>query len=54
MLQARNSRLRVAATMSDPKVEEWTGARGRIDKAFLALAVPNIATQRVHLCGPLR
>ena len=52
-LQARNSRLRVAATMSDPKVEEWTGARGRIDKAFLASAVPNIATQRVHLCGPL-
>ncbi len=52
-LQTRNSRLRVAATMSDPKVEEWTGARGRIDKAFLASAVPNIATQRVHLCGPL-
>lgn len=52
-LQARNSRLRVAATMSDPKVEEWTGARGRMDKAFLASAVPNIATQRVHLCGPL-
>lgn len=52
-LQARNSRLRVAATMSDPNVEEWTGARGRIDKAFLASAVPNIATQRVHLCGPL-
>ena len=52
-LQARNSRLRVAATMSDPEVEEWTGARGRIDKAFLASAVPNIATQRVHLCGPL-
>ncbi len=52
-LQTRNSRLRVAATMSDPKVEEWTGARGRIDKAFLASAVPNIARQRVHLCGPL-
>jgi ferredoxin-NADP reductase/Fe-S-cluster-containing hydrogenase component 2 len=52
-LQARNSRLRVAATMSDPKVEEWTGARGRIDKAFLASAVPSIGTQRIHLCGPL-
>ena len=52
-LQTRNSRLRVAATMSDPNVEGWTGARGRIDKAFLASAVPNIAAQRVHLCGPL-
>lgn len=52
-LQTRNSHLRVAATMSDPNVEEWTGARGRIDKAFLASAVPNIAAQRVHLCGPL-
>jgi ferredoxin-NADP reductase/putative sterol carrier protein len=51
-LQMRNSRLQVAVIMSDPKDEEWSGPRGHIDKAFLASVVRNIATQRVHLCGP--
>ncbi|MGQ0446281.1 MAG: 2Fe-2S iron-sulfur cluster-binding protein [Beijerinckiaceae bacterium] len=51
-LQSRNSRLQVAVTMSDPKDEDWHGPRGHIDQAFLASAIPNIATKRVHLCGP--
>ena len=30
----------------------WTGERGRISGAMLERAVPNIATHRVHICGP--
>jgi ferredoxin-NADP reductase/epoxyqueuosine reductase QueG len=51
-LQLHNSRLKVAVTMSNPQDEEWPGPRGHIDKAFLASAVPNIASRRVHVCGP--
>jgi ferredoxin-NADP reductase/putative sterol carrier protein/Fe-S-cluster-containing hydrogenase component 2 len=51
-LQLRNGHLKVAVTMSDPKDEPWPGPRGHIDEAFLASFVPDIATQRVHLCGP--
>lgn len=51
-LQSRNHRLRIAVTMSDPRDEVWAGHRGRIDKAFLASVVPDVATKRVHLCGP--
>jgi ferredoxin len=48
----RNSRLKVAVTMSNPQDEGWPGFREHIDKAFLESAVPHIASQRVHLCGP--
>jgi ferredoxin-NADP reductase/Fe-S-cluster-containing hydrogenase component 2 len=51
-LQLRNGRLKVAVTMSNPQDEEWLGPRGHIDKAFLASAIPHVASQRVHLCGP--
>jgi ferredoxin len=48
----RNSRLKVAVIMSDPRDEEWPGPRGHIGEQFLVAAVPDIASQRVHLCGP--
>ena len=51
-LQARNANLKVTVTMSKPGDEPWSGASGRIDAALLASAVPNIASRRVHLCGP--
>jgi ferredoxin-NADP reductase len=51
-LQARNANLRVTVTMSRPGDEQWSGAVGRIDGVMLASAVPDIATRRVHICGP--
>src|SRR5262249_11880477 len=37
---------------SRPGDEPWSGAVGRIDARMLASAVPQIATQRAHICGP--
>jgi len=51
-LEARNANLSVTVTMSRLGDEPWRGAVGRIDAALLASAVPDIVTQRVHLCGP--
>src|SRR6516225_1903741 len=51
-LQARNANLSVTVTLSRPRDELWAGAVGRIDAALLASAVPDIATRRVHICGP--
>jgi ferredoxin-NADP reductase/Fe-S-cluster-containing hydrogenase component 2 len=51
-LAARNAQLSVTVAMSRPADEPWTGATGRIDAALLASAVPNIVSQRVHICGP--
>ncbi len=50
-LERQNPKLHVAITMSKPG-PNWKGARGRITKEFLIQAVPNLASQRVHLCGP--
>jgi ferredoxin-NADP reductase/Fe-S-cluster-containing hydrogenase component 2 len=51
-LKARNANLNVTVTMSRPGNEQWTGLVGRIDARLLVEAVPNIATHRVHVCGP--
>jgi ferredoxin-NADP reductase len=51
-LRTRNANLSVTVTMSRPGAEPWPGAVGRIDATLLASAVPDIATQRVHICGP--
>lgn len=51
-LQARNANLGVTVTMSRPCNEPWSGAVGRIDGMMLASAVPDIASRRVHICGP--
>lgn len=51
-LQARNPNLKVVATMSNPGEEPWSGLTGRIDKALLERLVPDLAAQRIHLCGP--
>jgi glycine betaine catabolism B len=32
---------------------DWNGRRGRISKELLIQAVPNLASRRVHVCGPL-
>ena len=51
-LESRNANLSVTVTMSRPGDEPWSGAVGRVDTALLASAVPDIATQRAHVCGP--
>jgi ferredoxin-NADP reductase len=51
-LKACNSNLRVTVTMSQPDSESWSGARGHINPALLAAAVPDIASHLAHICGP--
>ena len=51
-LEARNSNLRVTATMSRADGEGWHGQQGQIDTALLAQSVPEIASQWAHICGP--
>lgn len=51
-LQRRNTKLRVAVTMSRPEGTDWKGPRGRITKEWLTRTVPDLASRRIHLCGP--
>ena len=51
-LQARNANLSVTVAMSKPGDAPWSGAVGRIDRALIASAVPEIASRRAHICGP--
>jgi len=52
-LSAKHANLHVHVTMSQPGGEPWSGRIGRIDKPFIAASVPDIASRRVHICGPL-
>jgi len=51
-LQRVNPKLRVAVTMSRPEGTDWKGPRGRLTKELLTQTVPDLASQRIHLCGP--
>ncbi len=51
-LQRANPKLHVAVTVSKPERAEWTGLRGRITKELLTQTVPDLASRRIHLCGP--
>lgn len=51
-LEQANPRLHVTIAMSRPEGTDWKGTRGHINKELLARAVPDIASRRVHLCGP--
>jgi ferredoxin-NADP reductase len=50
-LEHRNPKLHVVVTMSKPG-PNWKGPRGRLSKELLTQAVPDLASRRVHLCGP--
>ena len=50
-LERRNPKLHVVVTMSKPG-QDWKGPRGRISKELLTQSVPDLASRRVHLCGP--
>ena len=52
-LQRVNAKLHVAVTMSRPEGTDWKGPRGRITKELLTQTVPDLASRRVHLCGPV-
>ena len=51
-LAARNPKLHLTVTMTKPG-PDWKGPRGRMTKELLARSVPDIATRRIHICGPL-
>lgn len=51
-LQRANPRLHVAVTVSRPQGTDWKGLRGRITKELLTQTVPDLASRRIHLCGP--
>lgn len=50
-LERLNPKLHVVVTMTKAG-PDWKGARGRLTKEFLTGAVPDLASRRVHLCGP--
>lgn len=51
-LQRVNPKLRVMVTMEHPEGTDWTGPQGRITRELLTRTVPDLASRRVHLCGP--
>ena len=51
-LQRLNPRLHVSVTVSSAEETEWRGPRGRISKESLTQTVPDLASRRIHLCGP--
>jgi ferredoxin-NADP reductase len=51
-LQRVNPKLHVAVTVGRPAGTDWKGAQGRITKELLTQAVPDLASRRIHLCGP--
>ena len=46
-----NPKLHVVVTMSRP-TDAWKGPRGHLSKELFMKSVPNLASRRVHLCGP--
>ena len=51
-LRLRHPNLQVTVTLTRDDGPGWAGERGRISGAMLERAVPDIAAQRVHICGP--
>ncbi len=52
-LQRRNPKLRVAVTMTRAEGTDWNGPRGHITKELLTRLIPDLASRRIHLCGPV-
>ena len=51
-LQRRNTNLAVVATMTRERGTVWMGPTGRLTPELISSAVPDLARQRVHICGP--
>lgn len=52
-LQARNPNLQQYITVTRAEGTTWSGLRGYFSKQSIALCIPDIASTRVHLCGPV-
>lgn len=52
-LERRFPNLRVFATMTRARGDVWMGPSGYLTKDVIAGFVPEIATRRVHVCGPV-
>lgn len=51
-LQRRHPNLHVVATMTRAEGTVWMGVKGRFTKDLLAQSVPDLASHRIHVCGP--
>jgi ferredoxin-NADP reductase/ferredoxin len=51
-LQRLNPKFHVEVTISSTEGKDWKGRRGRISKDWLTETVPDLASRRIHLCGP--
>lgn len=51
-LQRVNPKLHVTVAMERAEGTDWQGLRGRLTKELFSETVPNIASRRIHLCGP--
>ena len=51
-LERVNPKLHMTVTMSGAEGTDWKGPRGRLTKELLTQTIPNLASRRVHLCGP--
>ena len=51
-LQERHGNLNVIATMTRSSGTVWMGLKGRFSAELLDHLVPEIATRRIHVCGP--
>ena len=51
-LRRRFPNLCVTITLTRGTASGWSGERGRISAELLTRVIPQIASQRVHVCGP--
>ena len=51
-LLRRYPNLHATIILSKESSGEWKGERGRISKELLLRAVPELASRRIHICGP--
>lgn len=51
-LQRRHANLHVVATMTRAEGTVWMGLKGRFTPAVLEQSVPELASRRIHVCGP--
>lgn len=52
-LQKKTPNFKVLVTMTRFSEPNWSGMRGRFTKEMIATNVPEIASSRVHICGPV-
>ncbi len=51
-LQRINPKLHVVVAMEHAEGTDWQGPRGRLTKELFTATVPDLASRRIHLCGP--